>query len=128
MSVWSVVAVALGGALGTLGRIGADQATQDLPWGHDMATLVVNLIGAGALGFVLGHGVPRWSSALRDGVTWGLLGAYTTMSGVALIVSLGPWTFGIAYIALSVVTGVASVWWGYLAGRRWQKRHPKAAL
>jgi len=82
VNAWRIIAVALGGALGTLGRLGADQATEPLAFGNEIATLVVNLLGAFALGLASGHGLPALPRALREGLTTGLLGSYTTMSGI----------------------------------------------
>lgn len=78
----AVAAVAVGGALGTGLRLLADMSLPQ-PWG----LIVVNALGSAAL-LVLVLGVwprtphaPRW---LRDGLGPGLLGAFTTLSGVSL--------------------------------------------
>ena len=117
MKLWPVLAVALGGALGTLGRIGADLAMAGLPGGHEWATLGVNLLGSLGLGLVTGHGLPGLSSALRDGLTVGVLGSYTTMSGIAIIAVALP-ALGAVYVLGTVVLGIAAAWMGYLVGRR----------
>lgn len=117
MKLWPIVAVALGGALGTLGRIGADLAMVGLPGGHEWATLGVNLLGSLGLGLVMGHGLPGLSSALRDGLTVGIFGSYTTMSGIAVIAIALP-TLGAVYALGTVALGIASAWIGYLVGRR----------
>ena len=117
MKLWPIVAVALGGALGTLGRIGADLAMAGLPGDHEWATLGVNLLGSLGLGIVMGHGLPGLSRALRDGLTVGVLGSYTTMSGVAVIAVALP-TLGAVYVLGTVTLGIAVAWMGYLAGRR----------
>ena len=119
MKLWPVLAVALGGALGTLGRLGADLAMAGLPGGHEWATLGVNLLGSLGLGLVVGHGLPGLSSALRDGLTVGVLGSYTTMSGVAIIALTLP-TLGIAYVLVTVALGLTSGWLGYIWGRKLQ--------
>ncbi len=119
MKPWPILAVALGGALGTLGRISADLAMVGLPGGHEWATLGVNLLGSFGLGLVAGHGLPGVSSALREGITIGLLGSYTTMSGVAIIALTLP-TLGIAYVLVTVALGLTSGWLGYIWGRKLQ--------
>jgi len=119
VKLWPVLAVALGGALGTLGRLGADLAMAGLPGGHEWATLGVNLLGSLGLGLVVGHGLPGLSSALRDGLTVGVLGSYTTMSGVAIIALTLP-TLGIAYVLVTVALGLTSGWLGYIWGRKLQ--------
>ena len=119
MTLWSVLAVALGGALGTLGRVGADLAAAGTPWGNEVATLGVNLLGALALGLCAGHGLASWSTALREGLTIGVLGAYTTMSGVALIAATSEWRLSLGYLALTVGLGVSVAVLGYRVGRLW---------
>jgi CrcB protein len=88
-----------------------------LPGGHEWATLGVNLLGSFGLGLVTGHGLPGISSALREGITIGVLGSYTTMSGVAII-ALGLPALGLAYVLATVILGLASAWIGYVWGRR----------
>jgi fluoride ion exporter CrcB/FEX len=90
-----------------------------LPGGHEWATLGVNLLGSFGLGLVAGHGLPGVSSALREGITIGLLGSYTTMSGVAIIALTLP-TLGIAYVLVTVALGLTSGWLGYIWGRKLQ--------
>jgi fluoride exporter len=76
--------VAVGGFLGTLSRASMDGAwvqADPTPWG----ILAVNLLGATALGFVVGHGLPRLSPHLREGLTVGFLGSFTTFSAISVI-------------------------------------------
>jgi CrcB protein len=117
VKLWSIVAVALGGALGTLGRIGADRAMVELPGGHELATLTVNLLGSLGLGLVIGHGLPGIASALREGITIGVLGSYTTMSGV-VVVALGLPALGLSYVLATVILGLAAAWLGYVWGQK----------
>lgn len=119
MTPWSLLVVALGGALGTLGRVSADLAMANMAWGHEGATLGVNVLGAFGLGLAAGHGLANLSPALRDGLTVGVLGSYTTMSSVALIASSTQWTTGLGYTALTMASGLAIAWVGYRAGRHW---------
>lgn len=122
MNPWSLLAVALGGALGTLGRLSADLAMADFLWGHEAATLSVNVLGAGALGLITGHGLPDLPRAFRDGLTVGVLGSYTTMSSVALIASATQWSAGLGYVALTMALGVILAWVGYRVGQYWAQR------
>lgn len=117
MKPWTILAVAIGGALGTLGRLGADLAMVDLPGGHELATLAVNLLGSLGLGLATGHGLRALPVALREGITIGVLGSYTTMSGVAIIALALP-ALGVAYVLGTLVLGLASAWVGYLWGRQ----------
>lgn len=122
MSPWSLLAVAAGGALGTLGRLSADLAMTQGERGPELATLVVNVLGAMALGFAMGHGLPRWSPALKDGLTIGVLGSYTTMSGVSLIAIAGPWPFSLGYLAVTFVLAGALAWLSYRWGASGRSR------
>lgn len=119
-----LLAVALGGALGTLARLGADQATTPLPFGHELAILVVNLAGAFALGMASGHGLSGLSPALREGLTTGLLGSYTTLSAVSIIVSTATVEVGLAYLGATFVVGILVAWAGLLLGRHTRGARP----
>lgn len=112
-----VLAVFIGGTLGTLARIGAEQATAPLPMGHEIAIGVINLLGAFALGVISGHGLPRLSLALKEGITTGMLGSYTTLSAVALIATLPPFGFSVVYVIATFAFGVALAWLGFVLGQ-----------
>jgi len=114
------VAIAVGGALGALFRFWAGSAIQRLavgsqfPWG----TLVVNIAGAFALGFVL-TALPNrslWTAAIGTG----FLGAFTTFSTFSYeVVSLfnrGLATTAAFYLATSLIGGIIGVLAGSWAG------------
>lgn len=102
--------------LGTLGRLGADWATAPLPLGHEIATLVINLLGAFAMGMASGHGLRALSPTLREGLTTGLLGSFTTMSAVSVIVGTATLGFGLAYLGVTVVLGILAAGAGLILG------------
>lgn len=101
--------VALGGFLGTLSRasvVGTWGQADPTPWG----ILAVNLVGATALGVVSGHGLRRLAPHLREGLTVGFLGSFTTLSaistiwlGLTLEVSV---LAGLGYLALTFGAGI----------------------
>tara|TARA_B100000929_G_scaffold288092_1_gene275898 strand:+ start:1089 stop:1466 length:378 start_codon:yes stop_codon:yes gene_type:complete len=117
--ITSLLLVALGGALGGLGRFAISNTMARLlgnafPWG----TLVVNASGALLAGWLLGvYGVPNtqpfWLFALA-----GLLGGYTTVSSFSLQ-TLELWQRGKAMRAAlnmiaTLLLGVAMAalgWW-----------------
>lgn len=84
----TLVAVALGGALGAIARI-------FLPWPtmlddslvaiDPLPLAIINLLGAALLGMVTGYSsLRRWPEPVAKGVTTGFFGAFTTMSALAL--------------------------------------------
>ena len=104
------VAVALGGALGALGRFGVNALVFSVFGGRlPLGTLFVNVLGSIAMGvfyvlIVERHILPGpW----REFIMIGLLGAFTTFSTFSLD-SLSLWESGhvalaVTYIVLSVV-------------------------
>jgi CrcB protein len=82
----NVLLVALGGALGGMGRFAVSNLMarylgKAFPWG----TLVVNTSGALVAGWLLGsQGLPAISSPLWLFTVAGLLGGYTTVSSFSL--------------------------------------------
>ena len=116
------LAVAIGGAVGTLARLGALEATEHLPWGELLTTLVVNALGAFGLAFVASRGLPEFAPWVYQGVTVGFLGSYTTFSAIALITTSEGGVIGIGYLILTLVMGVVMVLAGRWLGRAsWKK-------
>ncbi len=128
-----VALVAAGGAVGTLARYGLDAA---LPGGDGggwpVATTVENLVGALALGLLLGAlgrgpESPR-ARAVRLALGTGVLGGFTTFSTLAVEVerslAAGDGALGVAYGLVSVVVGVAAAALGLVVGG--QVRRPTA--
>jgi fluoride exporter len=120
----TVFAVAIGGALGSAARYGADRviearASTLFPW----STFAINVTGCLLIGYVSAalvdrHHLPAW---LRVGLVMGVVGGYTTFSTFAqealdldrshhIAVSL-------AYIVGSVALGIAAVLLGTRLGR-----------
>lgn len=86
----TVAAVALGGMLGAAARV-------LLPWpsmfidqlAHidPLPIAIINLLGAMTLGLVSGYfSLRSWPEPIVKGITTGLLGSFTTMSALALVV------------------------------------------
>ena len=111
-----IVAVALGGGLGTLARVGALEATEHLPQGEMLATVAANTLGALGLAFVLARGLPEFPPWLRSGVTVGFLGSYTTFSAIALLTVTETMAWGLGYLAVTLVTGILAVLVGRALG------------
>ena len=116
-----LLAVAVGGVIGTSLRLAIDAA---LPHGDDafpVSTLVINVIGSLALGALVARLWPIAPSWLRAGLGSGLLGSFTTFSALAVsLVSLsraGEWMPAALYLAASLVLGLAAAWLGLRLGR-----------
>jgi fluoride exporter len=119
-----LLAVALGGALGSLGRYGVDRIIERrsfsiFPW----STFTINATGCLLIGIVIAalvdrHHTPAW---IRAGLVIGVLGGYTTFStfaqeGLSLFEE-GRGSLALAYTLGSVVTGVLAVYAGTRIGR-----------
>lgn len=114
-----IVAIALGGALGSVGRflfagwVGRVLGV-NFPWG----TLAVNVVGGLVMGLLVGLMAQAWSvsPAMRAFLTIGVLGGFTTFSAFSLETVLlfqrGDILAALAYIASSVVLCVGAVWCG----------------
>lgn len=110
------VAVLAGGAIGTALRLGVVAGVGAVPWG----TLVVNVTGAGVLGFVTGRlGAGPAASPVTALVATGVLGAYTTFSALAVeLLALldGAPAAALAYGVGSLVCGLGAAAAGLAAG------------
>lgn len=112
----------VGGAVGTVLRLGLDAL---LPHGNDafpLSTLIANVVGAFALGLLIARlwgPAPPW---LRAGLGPGLLGSFTTFS--ALTVSLvtlsasDQWMTALGYLVATLALGFGAAALGLGLGRR----------
>ena len=114
MSLVVVLGVGLLGGVGAIGRFLLDGAVagrvgRDFPYG----TLVVNVIGAFALGVLVGAALDQ--NAYRLAGT-GLVGAFTTFSTWALeshrLGEDGELRLGVLNFAISLMLGIVAVWGG----------------
>lgn len=119
----ALAAVALGGAVGSLGRWAVAEALPhspaDLPW----STVLVNLSGALLLGLLLGllTGPRPRHHLLRPLLGTGLLGGWTTFSTAMLdahaLADAGRVLVAACYLLGSVLLGLVATWAGLRAGR-----------
>ena len=116
----TVALVAVGGVIGSLGRFALERA---LPWGGGLpwATLLVNLIGALAIGVVVTT-IAELRPWIRPFAVPGVLGGFTTFSAFALQtgVLLDGEEFAVAavYIAVTIIGGLLAVAVGAALGPR----------
>ena len=118
------LAVAVGGAVGSVARYGVDRLIERrslsvFPW----ATFVINATGCFLIGIVIAslvdrHHLPAW---LRLGVAVGVLGGYTTFSTFAQetldLIEEGRIPLALLYALGSVTLGIVAVLVGTRAGR-----------
>jgi len=118
------IAVALGGALGSLLRfLVSSWMLAHWPRHLYMGTFAVNLIGCFAIGFLSAFFLLRADLplALRTGLTVGVLGGLTTFSSFSLeVVNLlesGQYGTAAGYLLGSVLGGLAAAWLGMTLAR-----------
>lgn len=121
----TLLAVAVGGALGALGRyLAMSRVGHWLGSDFPFATLTVNLTGAFVLGLIAGLAQELGARApeAEAFLTAGLLGGFTTVSTFALDVAFlydrGQTARAVVYVAVSVSLSIAALAVGLaLAGR-----------
>ena len=119
----AALAVALGGLVGSLARykLGGIVLHHTAEWRFPLSTFTVNVLGCALVGVLAGiaehrHGL---SPAARLFLITGFCGGFTTFSafGLETVYLLGrheaPWA--VANVVLSVLAGVAAVWFGWRA-------------
>ena len=115
-----LLAVAVGGALGTALRLGIDTVLPHGDTDFPVLTLVINTVGAFALALLVGRVwqfAPTW---VRAGLGAGLLGSFTTFSAIAVsLVSLTTAGLGMlaaVYLAATMVLGLGAAALGLRLG------------
>lgn len=113
------IAVALGGAVGALGRYLAVQALAgSLGRTFPYATLAVNVGGCLVMGLALAVGIERGllTEPWRAGLIVGVLGGFTTFSAFSaetlVLFESGRTGAALAYVALSTGLCLLAVWVG----------------
>lgn len=120
----ALLAVALGGLIGTGLRLACDLAFPHADGELPVETLIVNLVGTFALGWLVGGlwtrpAIPGW---LKAGLGPGVIGSFTTLS--AVIASLlvltreGEEWLAALYLVVSVVGGLLLAAAGLKLGSR----------
>jgi fluoride exporter len=124
LSAGTIAAIFLGGALGTVARYLLEADHPAGPGAFPWVTLLVNLTGSLAIGLLvpltehLAHRVP----AVRPLLMIGFLGGWTTYSTLAVDATLlakdGNLGTCLAYVAATVIGGLALVVAGHDLGRK----------
>src|SRR4051812_6876081 len=113
-----VIAIALGGALGSLLRYFVSGAVQAGAGSFPYGILAVNVLGGLVMGIIVELGALRlsYSPELRDFLVTGLLGGFTTFSAFsldsALLIERGEWGSAALYIVGSVALSVGALFAG----------------
>jgi CrcB protein len=117
-----LAAVFVGGLIGTSLRL-----LIDLALAHDLdefalSTLLVNTLGAFALGLLVAALWPRVPGWVRAGLGPGILGSFTTFSALAVsVVALGQAgdpVGAVLTVVLSIGLGMLAAWAGLTLGAR----------
>jgi CrcB protein len=122
--IW--LAVAFGGALGSMARHGVNLFfAHTLERAVPYATATVNLIGSAVIGLLaalIATGRLHWSTQLRTFVFVGILGGFTTFSSFMLDTFTlghgGDHAAAFWNVALQTGLGLIAVWGGYRLGVR----------
>ncbi|MEJ1230157.1 MAG: CrcB family protein [Galbitalea sp.] len=119
----SLVAVFVGGVLGTGLRLGIDAAIPHSDSQFPLSTLLINIVGSFVLALLVARLWPRVPGWLRAGLGPGLVGGFTTFSAVmASMVTLAANALilvALGYLALSLALGFGAAALGlWLGGRR----------
>lgn len=132
-----LLAISVGGALGTLARWAMAQALPHGPGDFVWSTFIANVTGALALGLLMALMVDvlAHTRLVRPFLGVGVLGGYTTFSTYMLdtrtLLAEGRAGVALAYVGATLVTGLLAVWVGValarsavrLAARRSARRH-----
>jgi len=119
MSFPILLAIALGGAVGSLTRYAVASLIQSAAWpGFPWGIFTVNITGGFIMGVIVELGALKlnYTPELRAFLTVGILGGYTTFSTFsldsALLIERGAYTSAAAYMAGSAILSVAALFAG----------------
>lgn len=111
--------VAIGGALGALGRYALSLSLGESPAGaFPAATFMANIAGSLLIGLLGGFAAARpLPEALREFSGTGLLGGFTTLSAFGAetvrLAGEGRAAMALVYAGASVAAGLGAAWTGY---------------
>lgn len=111
-----LLAVIVGALVGATLRLGIDallpHTDEAFPW----STLLINVVGAFALGALVARVWPTAPDWLRAGLGAGLLGTFTTFSALAVslvaLADAGEWALALLYLVVTMAAGLAAAWAG----------------
>jgi fluoride exporter len=120
-----ILLVALGGALGSVARykLSGLVLQHAIEWRFPLGTFVVNVLGCLVAGILaaLAERHEFFSADTRLLLFTGVLGGFTTFSAFGLetmfLLKRGEWLVAGSNIVLSVILGLAALWFGMWAAR-----------
>jgi CrcB protein len=119
----TTLAIALGGAVGTVARYGLGSSLQRLSTAFPYGTLLINVSGSFLLGFLVRYLLSTATSPeLRAALTVGFCGGFTTFSTFSLetarLLEGGSWTRAGGYVAASVGVSLLATFVGFAVAVR----------
>lgn len=118
----TIVAIVVGGLVGTGLRLGLDALLPHSDDGFPWSTLIINVVGSFALAVLVARVWPSAPHWLKAGLGAGLLGSFTTFSALAVslvtLADAGEWLLGAGYLVASLVAGLGAATAGLFLGRR----------
>ena len=125
MNATVILAVAAGGALGSVARYLMSAVLRSAAPGFPWGTLLVNVVGGLAMGLITAYALARpgaLSDTVRIGLTTGILGGFTTFSAFSIETLLlwrdGSAAMAFANLAANVVFSLAACALGLWLGRQ----------
>ena len=120
----SYLLIAIGGASGALTRYSIDRLTLYIGMENIIGTFIVNISGSFILGILISISTYKlnFSNGVRDAITIGFLGSYTTFSTLT-VTSLTLWQSGqygkaSINIIFSVIFGLIAAYAGFHIGNQ----------
>lgn len=118
MNLPTLFLVGLGGFVGTIARYGTGfLVTASGGWSF-LSTLIVNVLGSFAIGWVLGFGSGRWEQDYLTIITVGVLGGFTTFSAFSaetiLFFKAGQPLQAFTYAFAMLLLGFAATYLGFV--------------
>ena len=124
--MWTVLFLAVGGAIGTLTRYGLNGVISARVATFPLGTMIANVSGCFVIGFIAAVSDPSFGrtwlrTGWRDFLMVGFCGGYTTFSSFGLqtlnLARDGEWLLVVLNVIGSNLLGLVAVYLGWVLGR-----------